>query len=251
MPEDSIRTGLGEALINQEAPAPEAHVEAPAEPVVPKAELDALNARVASLTGELGGLKETAALVEKAKALFLPSAEGAPLSKEDQAVKGELLRLFPDLGGVGDIKKALDQIKFAATSAQEATHANAWSQTQSLLKDAKIAADDPETAEMIAVNIREWVNKDPTRIKRYYSADTKEVIKEGFEHVVGKMYGPARLAKKRDVVNKTLNAPIVPARGGVAGGIAGQPGGADKLDFSDKKSVRAALRSAFPSSDNE
>ena len=246
MSADGITADLANALPGGETPDVVTPEVTPPADAVSKAEFDALQTKLADVTNKLGGLSETAALVEKAKQIFFKQDTGTPLSKDDMAVRTELLRIMPELKNVPNISEALQQIKTSAAAAQSGIHASAWNFQQSLQRDYKIGVDDPEMAEMIGVNIKEWINKDPARVQRYFAGDTKEIVKEGFEHVVGKLLGPARLAKKRDVVARVANAPIVPARGGVAGVDGGKSA---SLDFSDKKSVRAALRSSFVSDD--
>lgn len=216
----------------------------PAEPTAPQGvtpeQLAAIQGELEKTKGELSSLQETKALVEKAKTLFLKEDKGVELTTKDVEIKKELLRIMPELADLPNVKQALTQLGQAAKQAEQGVKANAWSYVQALQADYGVGKDDPEMSEMIGVNIREWINKDQARLQRFYTGD-KEVLREGFEHVVGKLFGPARLERKRKTLEKVANAPVVPARPGVAAG-GGSP---DKLDYSDRKAVRAALRNAY------
>lgn len=200
----------------------------------------ALIARLQEASTRIRQLEGVQAKVERIEKAFSDPDKPAELSDRDKAILAELHRLVPGLKHVEDIPKLKEALTTAGAAAQEGMADAAWAYQLTLQKESGVGADDGELNEMIGVNIREWVKKEPERLKRYFRGD-KDVIREGYEAVTSKLFGPARLAKKREMVVKK---PVVPGARGSSGG----PGGTvTQVDFSDRKAVRSALRAALAS----
>lgn len=210
---------------------------------VSKAEFDAVLTRLQDAGREIQNLKEIQVYVEKAKQIFGGQPEGTPLSERDQTILKELKRLVPGLQYLDQIPKLVEGVKEASAQAGDALAEAAWAHQINLQKEHDLAPADRETSELIGGNIRSWMEKDQSRLRRYFGGD-KDVIREGFEYVVGKLYGPARLQAKRQRIDSVRRAPIVPtSRGSAGSGSSGEGGG--KIDFQNKKDVKTALRAAF------
>jgi hypothetical protein len=197
--------------------------------------------RLKSTNAQLESMKGGMAFVEKVKQVL---TDDKPVqSPRDQMIRDELYRLIPALKYVDSIPQAIEAIQVATKKNSDFAADTAWKTQQDLQKEFKVATDDPEVTQMLGVQIREWLRADETRQRRYTNGD-REVIREGFEHVVGKLYGPDRLAKKRDTVARARALPSVP---GGRGGGAGQPGETPQINFKQapglvRKDVRTALR---------
>ena len=238
----SIATDLAAAIEPVAAPVETPAPEAPAPPSV---DVSALQAELEAARKDIAAAKEVAAQVEQVRKIFTKTEEGTPLTAQDKQIRDEILRIVPEVRDAASAKEYVQKFQEIAKEAQKSIVERAWTYTQSLAKEHKLP-EDPEAIAAIGSGMKAWIDADPQRYRRFATGD-KEVIKEGFDHIVSKLYGPQRLAAKRAAVAKAQSAPVVPARGGVAGGFSAPS--ATKIDFSDKKSVREALRSSFVVSD--
>lgn len=211
--------------------------------------------RLDSKDAQLAELQSVAGIVRKAQEFFGGAAKAEPeLTDRDRAVKSEILRIMPELADAvaagKDVKDLKATVQATGAAAQEQIATAAWGVQQQLQGQYGVAVGDADASEMIGTNIMGWINKDQARVRRYYAGD-RSVLEEGFKHVVGKLYGPDRLAGKREMRQRRDALPTGgPSRGGSpAGGGDGQ--GAPKIDFRNRSAVRAALAGSLGNSDRD
>jgi len=187
-------------------------------------------------------LRSVAGFVKKAQELFAPKRAQPELTERDKLIRSEMLRIMPELADLKDVHQIKETIVQTGAAAQEQIATGAWNVQQDLQKEYQVAVGDADASELIGAGIMSWLNKDQARSRRFYSGD-KTVLEEGFKFVVGKLYGPARLERKRQIIRDRDRLPTGgPARGGSPAG-----GGRETktLDFRDRKAVRTALAGAL------
>lgn len=212
--------------------------------------------RLDSKDAQLAELQSVAGIVRKAQEFFGGAAKSEPeLTDRDRAVKSEILRIMPELAEAiaagKDVKDLKATVQATGAAAHEQIATAAWGVQQQLQGQYGVAVGDADASEMIGTNIMSWINKDQTRVRRYYAGD-RSVLEEGFKHVVGKLYGPERLAGKREMRQRRDALPTGgPSRGGSPAGGSGGGEGAPKIDFRNRSAVRAALAGSLGNSDRE
>lgn len=210
--------------------------------------------RLDAKDSQIAELQSVAGIVKKAQEFFGGAAKAEPeLSDRDRAVKSEILRIMPELAEAvragKDVKDLKETVAATGAAATEQIATAAWGVQQQLQVQFGVAVGDQDASEMIGTNIMSWINKDTARVRRYYAGD-RSVLEEGFKHVVGKLYGPARLEAKRGVAAQRDRLPTGgPSRGGSPAAGGGRE--APKVDFRNRGAVRAALAASLQGSEQE
>lgn len=239
MPDDDVQ------LQREPEVTPEATLE-PKPEFVPKADFD-------KLVGELDGLKtaygeagKRLSVIDKVAAM-LTGKEESTLSTEEKAVVSELQRLMPH---ILPNAKALDSLPNIAKTVEAASKAAADGLAQAaygyqleLQAEAGVPVDNPGLNRLIGVGIRDWLNMDQNRATRFWRGD-RAVIQEGFKEVHEMALGPVRRASKQGIMSTVSSRPKNASPGG---GGAPSNGEVPTIDFQDKKSVRAAFKTALAS----
>jgi len=187
--------------------------------------LEAFNevlARLKDTNAQLESMRGGLAFVEKVKQVLADDSAGTQMNPRDKMVLQELHRLVPGLKYLESVPQMIQAVEKTVAENKSSAADSAWTFQQALQKEHKIAENDPEVTQMLGIQIREWINGDKTRSRRFLSGD-QNVVKEGFEHVVNKLYGPERLAKKRAAVTRAASLPTVPGSRGGAGASGSEP----------------------------
>ena len=208
--------------------------------VVPKPGMSAedataLKAQLSEALEEIEGLKGSTEIVERLREVFA-GGQAAPVSKRDEYVRKEILRLLPELTDVGQLKKILPAVLTAMDATVEERieekAQDARGQVKLLMKGVGLDPDDAESAGYVEEAVTRAIKGDKALLTAWTRGDVLGAVKKGFDKVQAKLFATPRVGAKRDAVTSITTGPKATPKGGASPG-AGAPAGKPKVDFND------------------
>jgi hypothetical protein len=215
------------------AAADKAKADAEAEKAELAATVKAQGESVTTLTKELGGLRDKAAVLDK-----LQEVLGAkPANPEEEFVTKEIRRrLGGDLEDLAKIKALLPQLLEIVGSVAEDKQSERVSAAQASLSAemTKIGLDpeDEDTFKAMEDSVTSMIQRDEKLLAEWNKGQYKQAVSKAFDRLQAKLYAPLRSKMKSAAVRTLNDTPRSVPRGGPAASPGGKGSDVDTRDTS-------------------
>lgn len=213
-------------------PAPEKKEPVALHPdAVSRTEVEGLKQALATKIGELEGLKDKAALLDRLETALTGRRTVDP---KDAYVRRELERLAPELGSVRQIEAILPEIlavlKAGVDEKTEERSETAQDHLKGLMKGAGLDSKDNDSVGYMEEAVVREIKGNKELMSLWARGNVRGAVDKAFEKVNNKLFAPIRANTKRNAVQNILDGPKAAPRGGAPSAPASAK---PKVDFKD------------------